>query len=312
MISSSVYIANLIAASCRQGDIWDLHTIDETWHVEKVDKTGMKVADAVDVLTDASPGGPVIRAIGEAYTFTGGTGITWLESAMVRSLSWQFGVGRGANVQVNYSTRYFWANDAKGMGTGVEDPASATVLSAGLFLPCGVLPIFQSRNVVTYRDGAGMTNPPPGLDISTSDIGGSQKRIDRDVKQIGVKLRMYIDVNSLGIQEVVDIVSQYLGMKNSAMFLGFITGSLVCSGAAINHLENEMFELVIEYLFDEHYHHTQMPTLATDGKPKMNGTNYTEVFWTRPVRGAVNFNDIWPTGDLGKSQKYQAYMGRWY
>lgn len=44
----------------------------------------------------------------------------------------------------------------------------------------------------------------------------------------------------------------------------------------------------------------------------MNGTNYTEVFWTRPVRGAVDFNDIWPTGALGESQKYQAYMGRWY
>lgn len=309
--SSTKYTAHRIAASAREGDIWDVHTIDETWHIEDKAKPnpGIKPENMYDILTES---GSVLPAIGDPYVFTGGTGKTWMESCLLRSISWDFGRGQGADAKLNWSTRYFWSKDAKGMTAANEDPSAATTLSEGLFLPCMVLPIFQSRNVRKYRDGSGMTSPSNTLDISTGDIGGSAKVLDVDVKQIGFKLRMYIDSNSLGIVDVTDIVVQYLGRKNSQPFLGHIVGSLVCTGAALNHLENEFFELVIEYLYDEDYHQTQTPTLDTDGRPKMNGTAYAEILWARPARPAVDFNDIWPSGNLGESQKYQAFMGRWY
>lgn len=311
-LSSTNYTAHRIAASMREGDIWDVHTIDETWHIENKAKPnpGVKPPNTYDILNDA--GTPVVPGIGEPYVFTGGTGKTWMESALVRSLSWTFGRGQGVDVTIQWSTRYFWSKDAKGMTKSNEDPSTATALTENLFLPCMVLPIFQSRNVKKYRDGAGMTNPSNTLDLSTSDIGGTRKMLDVDVKQIGYKLRMVIDTNSLGTVDVTDIVAQYLGKKNNAPFLGCVTGSLVCSGATINHLEHEFLELVMEYLYDEDYHQTQTPQIDTDNRPKNDGSGYSDVRWARVARTGVDFNDIWPTGPLGQSQKYQAFMGRWY
>jgi len=52
--------------------------------------------------------------------------------------------------------------------------------------------------------------------------------------------------------------------------------------------------------------------MDNDGKPRMNGDDYADVRWAREERTAVAFNDIWPTGDLGESMKYQAFVGVWY
>jgi len=309
--TSTKYTAHRIACDAREGDIWDVHTLNETWHVEDnaTPKTGIKPENMYDILTET---GSVLPQIGDPWVFTGGTGQTWMESCLLRSIAWTFGRGQGADALLTWSTRYFWSDACKGMTAANEDPTSATTLAEGLFLPCMVLPIFQSRNVRKYRDGSGMTSPSNTLDISTSDIGGSAKLLDVDVKQVGFKLRMYLDTNSLGTIDVTDIVVQYLGKKNSAQFLGNVVGSLVCTGAALNHLEHEFLELVLEFLYDEDYHQTQTPQLDTDGRPKMSGTAYADVRWARTARSGVNFNDIWPSGALGESQKYQAFMGRWY
>lgn len=321
MNQSTLYKAWRLSYDASIGDIWDVHKLTERWHIERVDGQPMKPNDIPNVLFETGAGAPVIPDICDPYQFpTGGLGTTLLESMLVRSHQWSQPDGKGLQVTINYETRYFEANAARGING--YDPSAGTVLARGLFLPCELLPVFMSRNTRLYRDPV-TTSPPAGLDITAADIGGAAKEIDVDVKQIGFKLRMVIDANSLPIagypvasNGVVGVISAYLGKKNSVSFFNYPAGSLVCSGATLNHLESEFYEIAMEYLYDEYFHHSQMPAKASDGRPEMETvsgvTKIKTVYWTRPVRGAVNFDDIFPAGDLGKSQRYQACAGRWY
>jgi hypothetical protein len=319
VITSTSYKSWRTSETVRFGTIWDNHTISQTWHVERVDGNALKPNDISAILLEA--GTQVIPGIDDPYFFpTGGLGTSWMESALVRSLTFNAMEGKGLSVQVDYGTRYFETNAAKGMDSASEDAGAATTLGVGLFLPCMCLPIFATRSFVRYRDGA--TNPPPTLDISAADIGGTHKEIEQDSRQIGLKLRFIQDTNSISMLGVgttdgmVQVAQACLGYKNTAAFLGQAAQTLICSGCTINHLEGEFYEFVLEFLYDEYYHHSMVFKRATDGRPEMDSTTsppkYAEVKWTRPARGAVNFNDIWPSGDLGKSLKYQAFMGRWY
>lgn len=317
MRQSTAYRSWVTSYELNIGDIWDIHRLTEKWHVERVDGQALKPNDVANIIFELGAGAPVIPDIGDPYLYpTGGLGTTLMESMLVRSHQWGQPDGKGINVTVNYETRYFEANAAKGI-TGY-DPSAGTILSRQLILPCELLPIFMSRNTRLYRDPV-TTAPPAGLDITAADIGGTAKDVDVDVKQIGLKLRLVVDSNSLPIagypvltNGLVGVISAYLGKKNSVSFFNFPAGSLVCSGATINHLESEFYEVAMEYLYDEYFHHSQYAVKASDGRVEMDNANPKTVYWTRPVRGAVNFDDIFPAGDLGKSQRYQACAGRWY
>ena len=299
------------------GDIWDVHTISETYHIERVDGNPMRPNDVAGVQFETGSGAPVVPGIGDPYQYpTGGLGTTQMESMLCRNISWSQPDGKGMEATARFETRYFEANAARGLeGEDLDDSVS---LSRGLFLPCQVLPVFMSRNIKLFRDNPGMTGPNATNDISTSDIGGIAKEIDQDVKQVGIKLRMVIDTNSIALvgstsaDGILTVINGYLGCKNNASFLGYGVGNLVCTGANLNHLESEFYEIALEYTYDQYFHHSQYALKDTDGKPKQTNSDFADVRWTRPTRTAVDFNDIWPSGDLGKSQKYQAFAGRWY
>jgi len=315
MNQSATYKAWRTSCVARFGTIWDIHTINETWHIERVDGAAMKSLEASSVMFETGAGAPVIPTMDTGFVEAGGTGVTWMESAVVRSLVFKGPNGKGMDVDIEYGTRYFEADDARGM-TG-EDTGASTVLSRGLFLPCACLPIFQTRSMRRYKDNPGMTSPSYASD-AVLNIGGARVDMDQDVRQIGLKLRFINDTNSLTMlgtpstNGMVDIAQACIGYKNSAAFLGNPAGSLYCSGATVNHLEGEFFEFVLEFLYDEFYFHSQIVEKDKDGRAKMNGSDYANVDWRRPVRTGVDFNTIWPAGDLGKSLKYQAFAGRWY
>lgn len=321
MIQSTLFRSWRKSYNLTIGDIWDVHRLTETWHVEKNDGNALKPNDVATILFETGAGAPVIPDIGDPYFYpTGGLGTTMLESMLVRSHQWSQPGGKGIDVTINYETRYFETNVAKGMSG--NNIAAATTLTRGLFLPAQTLPIFMSRNIRLYRDNPGMTSPSMTLDKSSSDIGGDAKEIDQDVKQIGLKVRLVVDSNSLPmvgntnagglIKGMVEVAYACLGYKNSAVFLNNPIGTLVCTGANINHLESEFFEFALEFLYDQYFHHSQMPEKASDGRIDMLNNKAKTVYWTRPVRGAVDFNDIWPAGDVGQSQRYQCHAGRWY
>jgi len=318
-ITSDKYIANLVSVQASQGDIWEVHTITERYVIEKRDQgtppvyTPVSGADIVDILADTTgPGGAgVIPGIGEPYN--AGTGTSWMDSALVRRINWTLDPkGKTLQATVEYSTRYFYADDAKGLAAAEEDLTNATTLDAGLFLPASFTPIFRTRSMKLYRDDPGVTPVDEAVDLTSSDIGGVAKNKDMQVRQVGVRIRFYADATSTDMVYLDTTLQAYLGTKNTADFMGYSAGKLVCEGASINHLENEFYEIVVDYLYDELYHNSQVPQLGTDGRPKMNGSNYADVRWARDARSGVNYNDIFPATDLGKSYKYQMHKGVWY
>lgn len=313
--SSTNYTGYLLRTEVQQGDIWDEHRIVETYHVEKTEPPAVPpvynpVTGKEPTLILADTGTPVILSVGDPYQ--GGTGTTWMDSALVRSIDWTIAEGRGVSCRVTYSTRYFYAEDAKGLATTEEDLANAAALSPGLFLPAMVIPSFRTRSMKLYRDDPGMTVPNASNDSSLSDIGGVAKPRSVDVRQVGMKLRMYTDSTSSSLVDMIAVAQQWSGLRNDSEFLGYTQGKLVIDGVSINHLEHEMYEFVFDILFDEYFHHSQVPQLGTDGRPKMDGADYLDVRWQREKRTEADFNDLWPSGDLGLSQKYQAYKGVWY
>ena len=316
--SSAKYKASCIRCEVTQGGIWDIHRINETWHCESATAgtSLLPVIDGLNILKDTSSGGPVIQSIADAYTIPAGTGTQWVETALLRSISWsKSGIGLNANLE--YTTRYFQtyaAGDARGLASDKESLADATSLNPGLFLPCQVVPVMRTRSAKTLRDNPGMTGPNASNDRSTADIGGIAKKTDIDVCQVGMRLRMIIDAESQSIDTTTGVILAYVGKRNSGAFLGYGARNLVCTTGALNHLEDEYWEVVLEYLFDQYFHQSQEAQLASDGKPLMSGSpaNYADVRWVRASRDEVNFNAIWPSGDLGKSYKYQAFAGRFW
>jgi hypothetical protein len=319
MIQSGEYKAYLKSTSVSQGDIWDVHSATEVYHVEKVKLDAQSQPEPITPFTpvnilwdDTTQGAPVIKNIGEQY----GGGSDWLSGALVRGIDWNMGGnGRGLTATVRYSTRYFETKFGKGLNRTEENIANATALESGarcLLLPCMVIPTFRTRSMKMYRDNPSMTGPNATNDISASDIGGLQKQRDIDVRQVALKLRFVVDANSQGIDALTGVLQAYVGKKNSDSFLGYGAQNLICDGAAINHLEHEFYEVVMDYLYDEYFHHSQIVQPDQDGRPRMMGTDYADVRWARDARTAVAFNDIWPNGFLGQSMKYQAFMGVWY
>ena len=308
--SSDVYTSFRKSVTTTFGEIWDVHTIVDVYQVERIDDAPMAPNESELILIDDTGSGPVIPEIGSAWFVTGGAGTTWMESALCRRLSFR-PMGRGLEVTAEFSTRYFYNDALKGLAPDVEAMASATTLDPGLVLPASVIPVIRTRSTRLLHDDY-TSNPPDTGNRSAGHIGGTIKNIDVDVKQVAMKLRLVIDVESISLKDVAGIVVQYSGKRNTQEFLGFSTGKILCEGVTVNHLEHEYYEVVLDLTADEWYFHSQEAALGTDGRPKMNDVNFEDVRWVREVRGAVDFNDIFPAGDLGESQKWQCYKGVWY
>ena len=328
MNQSEKYRAWRVSASSTAGDISEVQRINETWHIEKAADAiptgplaGINLPEeAHDILQDTTTGGPVIPDIGDPYPIPNAyvTAKAWQANCITRSHAFRPD-GRGCAVDIEYSSRYFYipANAGKGLGPQVEALANATTIAAGLYLFAQMQPTQRVRPTTIYRDGW-TTGPNPANDKSAADIGGTPKRREVDVVQTALRLRLVVDSESLAIRDVSNILNQYAGKKNSAVFYGCAVGTLICQSGSVNHLEHEFWEVILELLYDEWAHQTQVAELDIDGQPKMSQAapntlpNYADVRWVREARTGVDFNQIFPAGDLGASQKWQAYTGRWW
>jgi hypothetical protein len=317
MRTGTLYTANRISLEKAQADIWGASRITERWHIQSVTPTtAVNFEDINAIYNDPVGGGFLLPRVGFPYVPPTGSGLTWEESCLVRSIDWAK-AGLGLVATITYTTRYFEtkAGTARGLAADKDNLTDATTLSnPQLLLGCMMMPTIRTRAIKAYRiDGSSaLTAPDPAVDRSVADIGGIQVVTEIDVRQINYKLRMYIDADSISTRDVATFAGAYVGHRNSDTFFGNAPNTMICDGVAINHLEGEYWELVIDYLYDEYSFHSQEPALAPDGKPLVITGKYSDVRWVREKRSALAFNDIWPVGDLGKSLKFQAWKGSWY
>jgi hypothetical protein len=313
------YKASRIGMIVSQGNIWEQSTIKETWHIQSVtDGVAISLDDVESVLADLIVGtsNPIIPRLASLWTKAGGSGTTWQETCALASCDWQK-AGAGLTVNLNYSTRYFYAqaNAARGLARTQDNVlASSPITTSLLTLGCSMTPSFRTRPMKVYRINC--TFPSPTVDRSSTDIGGTQSIAQVDVRQIAYKLKMYVDSETLSISELVKALNPYVGCRNSDMFYGCAPGTLIWDSLSISHLELDFWEVNAEFLYDEYSHHSQEVSLGPDGKPYMTtsgGTpKYLDVKWTREVRQDEAFNDFWPDGPFGENQKYQAWRGWWF
>jgi hypothetical protein len=317
-IDTTLFQLSRLSVSVSEGTIDGQSRITERWFVAKKPVAGVITPFVlpydIDALradvTGTTP--PPIPNIGTPYPDgPGSTAEHWQTYALLRSANWEHASG-GASCTLEYTTRYFWTKVAKGMAPGSEVLANATKQDEGAFLHASVTPTIRTRSMQQLRDNPSMTAPNASNDKSGTDIDGDPKRKSTDVRQVALRLRLVIDCESAGIDELTGIIQAYVGKKNTAQFLGYGAGQLVCDGGSISQLEFEFFEIVMDYVWDEYYHHSQVPEVGADGRALMIGADYADVRWAREVRSGVNFNDIWPIAPLGQSYKYQAYKGVWY
>jgi len=319
--ASTDWEGSRIDCQVSEGTMGEFSTIVERWFVSRKRATSDFSAanlpyDFETMRAQTTGGGPVIPRIGAGYPT--GTGNTWQDTAALRSITYSPS-GKGFIVTLTYSTMYFYATNAKGLAPSAETLGSATNLAANSFLQAKVIPTVRTRSTLAYRSqSSGGWVPSPTTDASASDIGGVALGAGRgqqiDIRQVALKLRLIIDneVTGQNVDAVTGIIQAYSGKRNSAPFLGYGTGTLVCEGGALNHIQHEYYEFVLDYLWDEWAHKDQIPETGADGRPLMTGSAPSDVRFRRITRDSVNFNDIWPASDQGLSYKFQAFKGVWY
>lgn len=171
--------------------------------------------------------------------------------------------------------------------------------------------ISTSRQVALYRLGV---TPPSGGTAAfppTTDIGGTKvdvngKPMAGNVTQQQISVEFLQDRTPVGSgTTAVDpdwntLLTTYINKRNNAAFLGWPTGSVLCTGATAT-LDSEVWRVQIQFLFDEWYHLIQFPVSYPTGEPILN-TGPTligigqlasdKVGWFQQFPNTATFNNI--------------------
>lgn len=223
----------------------------------------------------------------DPYVTTVPSGMTWPTTVAYRGHTLSYAPDkRSIYARMRWSTLY------------VIDPATAT--SGGSWdgaLPAQTEYVARTRMTRVFRTGW-TTNPPAASDAT--DIGGTAtaggfQGVDFLVGQVQIRMRFTQDARVVPMNASAASLTGYIGTRNNATFAGFAAGSLICEGVSVSKLSSgtEYYEVIFEFLYDRWNHHEQVPTMAEDGRPKLNATGAAEVKWKRLPRTAVNFNDLY-------------------
>ena len=192
--------------------------------------------------------------------------------------------GRALAITLNYS------------GRALVDPTSYNTTWV-YALPVNTEYAVRMRSTTLYRTGY-TTSPPPTLDATTGDIGGTSltgadQGYTAQVQQASIRLRAVTDASVTSQLVAASNLATYVNTRNSAIFMGCAIGSVICEGVSFHELGDEYYEIAFEFLYDAFYHHEQVAQFDVDGKITRNATgSFARVDWKRMPRAAVDFNAI--------------------
>ena len=215
------------------------------------------------------------------------SGASWEQFAVCRSYTLSQISGKLIKISMHFSTMYF------------VDPTSSGPLRYQL--PAMSEYTARQRTTKVYRTGWS-TVPPPTLNISASEIGGTNvvggsTAIDMLVPQISIRVRATQDSSVTSMLQATTLAN-YMGKLNSAAFMGAAIGTVLCEGVSVSKTGagTEYYEVIFEFLYDFWAHHEQVPTCEPTGRPLQGSTGPSEVKWKRVGRDSADFNAIY-SGD---------------
>lgn len=289
----TTYSRTKIGEAWEQGGKDDESRLVETYLVSDSSPITVSAAEAVASMQSADE----LPQVGEAWT-------TWATTSLratlrCRSVSGEHVPGSGGKLKVTvlYSTRYTWEYE----GT---TPLNKAVLRWRKQISARIRPM-QIHRALTDCSSAGTSGDIGGTKV---DPGGRPLTVQ--VPQNDIVLWRYVDSTQESLSTIDDNLSTYIGRLNSATFIGWSAGLLLCQAAELVHDRDEYWIVRYMLTYDRFLHYEQRPDCAEDGflKRTTDGKAST-VRWSRDYSTA-DFNNIIQATDTAY-HKHRAQKGEY-
>jgi hypothetical protein len=141
--------------------------------------------------------------------------------------------------------------------------------------------VIGSRTVAMYRQSSGSGFFPSNGDVTfppTSDLGGTKVDINGNPRRYQVAQQQVVVENirdrtktdsqttTADDPDWATILTTFINKRNSTSFLGWATGSVLCTGITAT-LDSEAWRISATFLFDDWYHLEQVPVSYPNGMP---------------------------------------------
>ena len=313
--SSTNYTSYLVDTQVGVGSFLNMekNTISVVYRLQRKDggppSLGISLPYGLDIaLAETSPQ-RVLPVLDSAFPAPTVGSSTWQEYALCRSHN-ALKQDKYIDVRVVYDTFYHWLDGPKGNNGG-----TVSTQPDGAYMPVKVNYQVKTRQSMVWKSGG--TAPSATSDSVTittgSFVGQGVTPQKVEVSQLAIRVQIMIDAESQSNVQTAAAILGYIGKRNSDTFLGYTAGQLVCVGGSLTQLENEFYLVSLEYEYDEYFEHNQICETNPDGKIKTTNTGQPNtVYWKRPTRSSVAFNDVWGANAQGYIRRYMAENGRYW
>jgi hypothetical protein len=310
------YKSKVVDTSVSVGDIlnFEKNSITQTYRVWKyavsppTNIIGVQLPYGLDRAIDDTTPQAVLPPIGTPFPDTSPSSARWQTYALCRSHS----AGKQdmiMDVRVVYDTHYHWLDNPKGNNGG-----TVSTIADGVYLPSRAIYSVKTRQTNLWRAvGTAPSATSDSVTMSTGAyVGTGSTPIKADVACVSIRVQLIVDAESQPNTTTATTIAAYIGKRNSDVFLGYPIGSLVCVGGSLSHLDGEFYTVSLEYEYDEYFEHNQVCATDASGKISLTTGNPTTVYWKRPTRSSVAFNNLWGASAQGYLWRYMAENGRWW
>jgi hypothetical protein len=231
---------------------------------------------------------------------------SWSVSTVFATLRYRrFQVSESAGVltvNAQASTRYVW--DAQYPTGETEGRAWLPIVGAFVARPI---------NVRAYRSWDDATYPVDPLAPGSSDIGGTKIDASGQARETiieGGELVLATWLDTLASKKGdawTDALGNFIGRFNSATFLGFPKGSLLCLDYPTPHEEDEYHGLNLRFLYSPVFHFEQLAAMDADSRIVTDANGHAKtVRWVRVgTKPAADFNAIF--GSAGADADFRKW-----
>jgi len=178
--------------------------------------------------------------------------------------------------------------------------------STGLWLPASTEYSTRLRPMQTFRRAwsTSPSNVDESAEIGGVNISSNGEPITQEVPQLQLRVRQTFDSSVTAMISSVAPNVDLVGRLNNNTFYGFVAGTVLCEGITCTKIDGmqEHYELVVDFLYDQFFHLSQVAECDVDGRMVLVGPAFTPpgvgpktVKWKRINRNNADFNTVFST-----------------